>query len=322
MKLNIAAISGGFSSEKVISEKSIKTIIKHLDASKYDSYHVSIDKSDWVCLHEDRSYKIDRSNFSVPELSLKFDFAFIMIHGTPGEDGLLQAYFDLLGIRHSTCNHQMSTLTFDKWACNNVLRALGYNCAKSRLLRSDESYSKERLIDTLGLPVFVKPNDGGSSFGISRVNKIEDLDAAISKARSEGTSCVIESFIEGYEVTVGAYRDENDIVVLPITEIRTTNEFFDFGAKYSGESQEITPAQIPNEIAGKVNTIVYNIYKKLGLEGLIRIDFMINNDEPYLIEINAVPGFSEASIVPQQIRAAGMTIEEVLDAVITYGLRK
>jgi D-alanine-D-alanine ligase len=316
MKLIVAAICGGYSSEKVISHKSVGTIIDNLDENLYDAYKVEITQDEWICHFEDKTYPVNKNHFGVDELKIKFDFAYIMIHGTPGEDGKLQAYFDMINVPYAGCSQLMSTITFDKWACNNLLSSFGVKCALSVLIRPGASYDKNQIVEKLSLPIFVKPNDGGSSFGITKVNKVSELDEAILKAMNEGSNAILESFIDGYEITIGAFRNNQGIQVLPITQILTDNEFFDYQAKYDGASSEITPAEIPDDDAKKARAIVKNVYELLGLEGIVRIDFIVSNDELYMIEINAVPGFSPASIVPQQIRADGRTIKETLTEII------
>ncbi len=316
MKLRIAAICGGYSSEKVISHKSIGTIIDHLDENLFEAFKVEITQDEWLCHHEGNTYPINKNNFGVDALDMQFDFAYIMIHGTPGEDGKLQAYFDMLSIPYAGCSQMASTLTFDKWACNNLLSGFDINCAQSVLVRPGDNYDSKAIAKKLGFPMFVKPNDGGSSFGISKVNAAEELDTAVEKAMREGSNAIIESFIEGYEITIGAFKNKEGIQVLPITQILTDNEFFDFEAKYDGASSEITPADIPEEDASKAVQIVKQVYQLLGLDGIVRIDFMVSNGTPYLIEVNTVPGFSPASIVPQQLRADGRTIKETLTEII------
>lgn len=318
--IKLAAIGGGYSSEKEISLKSVQTILNNLDPKKYDCYKVIIDRSGWYCEHQHKVYEIDKNDFSIPELDVKFDFAFIMIHGTPGEDGKLQSYLDMVNIPYSTCDHLMTTLTFNKWACNNFVSRFGINCAKSELVRSTAEFDPEQIIANLGLPVFVKPNDGGSSFGVTKVKQTSELPKAIEKARSEGTDVIIESFLEGREITIGAMRLNDEIVVLPITEIISYNEFFDFKAKYDGESNEVTPADIDEIVAEKARKIVRDLYQLLDLKGIVRIDFIITGDEPTMIEINTVPGFSAMSIVPQQMEKAGLAVGDTLDKIISQAI--
>lgn len=318
--IKLAAIGGGYSSEKEISLKSVQTILNNLDPNKYECYKVIIDKSGWYCEHNDVLLTIDKNDFSVPELGIKFDFAYIIIHGTPGEDGKLQAYFDMLKIPYSGTDHLMTTLTFNKWACNHFVSKFGVKCAKSKLVRIDVPYNSNEIIEHLGLPVFVKPNDGGSSFGITKVKTSQELPPAIEKARSEGTDVIIEAFLEGREITIGALRMNNQIVVLPITEIISHNEFFDYKAKYNGESNEVTPADIDESVAIKARKIVHDVYELLNLKGFVRIDFIVTDGEPTMIEINTVPGFSAMSIVPQQIEKAGLELKSVLDIIITEAM--
>ncbi len=316
MKLCIAAICGGYSSEKVISHKSIGTILDHLDEDLFDAYKVEITENSWTCFYGDQAYPINKNNFGVDELNIRFEFAYIMIHGTPGEDGKLQAYFDMMNIPYAGCSQMMSTLTFDKWACNNLLSSFGIKCALSVLVRPGESYDTHMIVEKLGLPIFVKPNDGGSSFGVSKVRSEGEIPQAIDKAMNEGSNAILESFIDGYEITIGAFKNNEGVQVLPITQILTDNDFFDYAAKYDGDSSEITPADIPEKDAERARKIVKEVYQLLGLDGIVRIDFIVSEGVPYLIEINTVPGFSPASIVPQQLRADGRTIRETLTEII------
>ena len=321
MKLKIAAICGGYSSEYVISMKSVETIITNLDNDKYDVYKVKIDQNEWICYDGNKISEINQKDFTARDGLLKFDFAFIMIHGTPGEDGKLQAYFDMLNMPYSTCNHLMSTITFNKWSCNHLLKSLGFLCPESMLIRKNQTIDENKIEKKIGFPMFIKPSDGGSSFGVTKVKKREDIIPAINKALKEGTEALIEAFIEGIELTCGVYFNGKSTVVLPVTQIMTQNEFFDYNAKYAGESTEETPAKIPDELRDKLQGIVKNVFECLGLKGMARIDFMVKNETPYLIEINTVPGFSPASIVPQQIKAFGLSIQQVLDEIIQAGMQ-
>ena len=316
MKLKVAVICGGYSSEHEISMRSVETVMKHIDRSLYEPQKVIIDRSGWQCEYNGKHVEIDRKDFTYNGGKGRFDFAFIMIHGTPGEDGVLQGYFDTLQIPYSTCNHLMSTITFNKWVCNQLLAQLGFDCAAAVMIRKHDDYDPKVIVNELGLPLFVKPCDGGSSFGVSKVRAAEELDNAVKMAMSEGTDALVESFLQGTEVTCGAYHNGDSIVVLPVTEIVTENDFFDFDAKYKGESDEITPARIDADMTQKVQDLVRQICIKLDLRGLIRIDFIIQDGKPVIIEINTVPGFSSMSIVPKQIEVAGLKISGVLTEVI------
>ena len=318
MKRHIAAICGGFSSEKEISMKSVSTIMDHLDTALFVPHKVVIDEAGWNCHTDGGVYPVNKNDFSYegPGGKINLDYAFIMIHGTPGEDGLLQGYLDMMGIPYSTCNHDMSTLTFNKWACNHFLKGFGIPCADSILVRRDADYDSSEIAETLGFPMFVKPNDGGSSFGISKVKSESEIAPAIEKARSEGTDVIIEAFMEGPEMTCGAYKGKEGIVVLPITEILSDNDFFDYEAKYKGESNEITPAQIDDDLKINIQEVTTRVYDLMGLAGFIRIDYIIRDGIPHLIEVNTVPGFSPQSIVPQQVSISGRNLTSILTEII------
>ena len=316
MKRKIAVLSGGNSEEKNTSVKSVQTILDHLVRSKFEVHHIFIG-DEWHLEH-DRSQKIDRADFTLNRKGNKiyFDFIYIMVHGTPGEDGYLQGYFDLLKIPYSSPGHFECTLTFNKWACNHLLRSLGYNCAKSILLKKNGDLKVDRIDNELGFPVFVKPNDGGSSYGVSKVSQIEELEKAVEHAFEHGSEVIIEAELKGREITNGVLQLHGKTEVLSITEIVTENEFFDFEAKYKGLSQEITPADLTTVLEAKVKSITKSIYEELGLSGIVRVDYIIEDEEAYVLEINTVPGMSEQSIIPQQLREQGLDITETLTEII------
>lgn len=320
MKKKVAVIYGGYSSEYAISEKSGRMIFEYLDHDQYEPYLVEITKKSWhVNLKGGGVAPIDKNKFTFLNdgVEYAFDVAFITIHGTPGEDGKLQSYFDMIELKYINSNSFGSSLTFNKWACNSFLRAFGIATAKAILLRKGESPNPIEIADEIGFPCFIKPNGAGSSFGISKVKTLMEMPNAIAKAFEEDDEVVVEAFIEGREITCGLYYDGNEIVPLPLTEIITDNEFFDYGAKYDGESQEITPADIDAELAALIQNTSKSIYRRLGLNGLARVDFMVTNDRvPYLIEVNTTPGMSEASLVPQQIEAAGKSLKTVLSQLV------
>ena len=298
MKKNIAIVAGGDSSEIVISLKSAEGIFSFLDKDKYNVYIAIVKRDEWaVKLPGGEHAPIDKNDFSFRENGevRHFDFVYITIHGTPGEDGRLQGYFDMIGMPYSSCGMFVSALTFNKYACNHYLKGFGVNIAHSIHLFKGQTVTDEEVVSRLGLPVFVKPNDGGSSFG----------------------EVVIESFIEGTEVTCGCYKTAEKEVVFPLTEVVTDNEFFDFDAKYNGQVQEITPARISAELTEKVQRETSRIYDILGAKGLIRVDYIIPADgEPKLLEINTTPGMTATSFIPQQVRAAGLDIKEVMTDII------
>lgn len=312
---NIAVLEGGYSHEKVISLLSAETVFNNIDKEKYNPIKVRIDEEGWFAFYNGQKHAINRSDFSFN--NIKFDFIFIVIHGTPGEDGKLQAYFDMLGIPYSTCSHLASTLTFNKFVCNQYLKNFGIKVAEAVLVRQNENIQTSEVVSKVGLPCFVKPADGGSSFGITRVEKESELTDAVKLALKHGTQAIVESFMSGREVTNGIYKGINGIKVLPITEIVTNNSFFDFDAKYKGESEEITPADLPMELEQKIKTKTQRIYELLGLDGICRADYIVQGDEPYLIEINTVPGMSDASLIPQMAAHEGIVLKDMLSEVIT-----
>lgn len=316
-KKNIAVVFGGDSSERVISEKSSITIEQSLPKQKYNVYRVSITGSNWdVCCDDDSLIPVDKNDFSFKHDGdkINFDCAYIIIHGTPGENGLLQSYFELLRIPYTTCNAFVAALTFDKYACKCYLRDSGVEMASEVLLKKHDRPDKQAIVAKLGLPLFVKPNAGGSSFGVTKVHSEEELDTAIAAARKEGGEILMESFICGREFSHGIYLTDQRTLTLPVTEIVSKKEFFDFEAKYTaGMSDEITPAPIPDELVKRIQASTEAIVRRLGCKGLVRIDYILSNDRLYFLEINTVPGMSSASIIPQQLRHAGYSLEQVLD---------
>lgn len=320
MKRNVAIVAGGDSSEIVISLKSAEGIYSFLDKNKYNVYIALLKGGEWVVkLPNGEQASINKNDFSFCEKGevKRFDFVYITIHGTPGEDGRLQGYFDMIGMPYSSCGMFVSALTFNKFACNHYLKGFGINIAESIHLFKGQSVTDDEVIGRLGLPVFVKPNDGGSSFGVTKVKNASDIQLAIEKAFSEGKEVVIESFIEGIEVTCGCYKTSDKEVVFPVTEVVTDNEFFDFDAKYNGQVQEITPARISAELTEKVQRETLRIYDILGAKGLIRVDYIITEGGiPMLLEINTTPGMTVTSFIPQQVRAAGLDIKEVMTDII------
>lgn len=316
--LNIAIIEGGYSHEEIISRKSALTIHKHIDREKFTPYKVSIDKNGWFAYVEDTPFAIDKNDFSFSYNNQKvtFDFAFIIIHGTPGEDGKLQAYFDLIGLKYNTSSALVSMLTFNKYFCNKFLKTFNIPVAESSLVRKDENYSSSEIIKTLGLPCFVKPADGGSSFGVTKVEAESQLNEAIKKAMKHGSQVIIESFLKGREVTNGIYRTSKGYVKLPITEIVTQNSFFDFEAKYKGESQEITPAPIDESLYQKIQATTHKVAQILDLKGVARIDYIIVENTPYLIEVNTIPGMSAESLIPQQAELEHIPIKRLITEII------
>jgi D-alanine-D-alanine ligase len=306
----VAILAGGYSSEWEISMQSAGIVYKHLPREFYEPYIVSIRKDGWKVLEEDRMYDLDLNlfGFHLNGELIRFDLAFNAIHGHPGENGPIQGYLEARGISHTSCNQAVSVLTFNKWQCNSILKLFGFNCAKSLLLQRHDEINEEFIIDELKLPLFVKPNNSGSSFGVSKVKTKADLIPAIEKAWEEDSEVVLESFMDGTELGVGVFRHENMVIPLPPTEIRSENEFFDYEAKYQGKAQEITPAEISDEMTVEVQKISRDVYKRLNASGLIRVDFMIVGKVPHIIEVNTVPGLSAESIVPKQVKCMGLDL--------------
>jgi D-alanine-D-alanine ligase len=318
MKKNIAVIEGGFSNEAEISYKSSETVRENLDANKYKIWQVRIDNNGWNLIQNGELSPINKDDFSamVNGEKINFDAAFIIIHGTPGEDGKLQGYFDMLNIPYTTCDQFTSALTFNKFYCNRVLISLGFNCAKSVFIAKKDTINTKDILAQVGLPCFVKPADGGSSFGASKVDKEEQLESAIQLALQHGSSAIIEEYLKGTEVTNGVFSLGGKTTVLPITEVVTTNEFFDYKAKYKGESQEITPARLDEEMTKKIQELTLRAYEALKLKGVCRIDYIIKDGVPYLVEINTVPGQSKQSIIPQQAACVGISLPQLYNAMV------
>lgn len=306
----VGIICGGFSSEFEISLKSAKTILDNFP-EHYQVFMIILSQDGWnVQLNNEKvPFDIRTMTFAIESEVTKIDAAVVYTHGDPGENGKIQAFLEIQNIPYVNSGPLASALSFDKWYCNQFLRGFGINVAKSLFLRDRKEYSNSKIVEELGLPLFVKPSDSGSSYGISKVNKISELDKALDIAFKEGQTVVIESFLKGVEVTCGVYRKRSGVHALPLTEIATENEFFDYEAKYLGKSQEITPARVSDEVKNKVQETARYIYELLQLRSIARIDFMIVNDVPFVIEVNTTPGFSQASIVPQMIQCDGETIK-------------
>ena len=315
MKKNIALVTGGFSGEAVISYKTAVTIDTNLDREKFNVFKIDINPGGWFHeLIDGRKLEVDKNDFSlqVDADKIIFDGVFIAIHGSPGEDGKLQGYFDTLKIPYTSCDAATSAITFNKRYTVAVAAMSGIHVAKSVHLFKQITFSSAQILEELKLPVFVKPNNGGSSIGMSKVEKADGLDKAISKAFLEDDQVLVEETINGREFTVGVFRSKGIIVVLPITEVKSQKSFFDYEAKYEGASSEITPAEIDDVVAEKIRKASKKIYSIFNCRGVVRIDFILNEDdgEPYMLEINTIPGQSEASIVPQQVIAKGWTLKE------------
>jgi len=324
MKLNIAILAGGDSSESVISLQSAEQV-RNLIKDDFNTFTVYVKGSDWTVTSDefcDTIVNKDDFSFKYNNQKIKFDFALIVIHGTPGEDGKLQAYFELLEIPYSTPNSLISAISFNKYYCKAILEYEGINSAKAYILRADDKIDIEAIINKTQLPCFVKPNAGGSSFGISKVKYKNDLLPSIKKAFAEDNEVMIEQFVDGTEVTCGCYEHSKGLQVLHPTEIISENDFFDYEAKYEGKSTEITPARIDKEITEKVQNRTKEIYKILNCTGVVRIDYIIENNEPVFIEINTVPGMTSESIIPQQLKEQGIEVKQMYNQIIEFIISK
>ncbi len=323
----IGIFCGGFSSEFEISLKSAKTILENFPDG-HTVFLVKIEKKNdseekWTAIYQDEEFNFDpwNLNFSMNETTINLDTALIYIHGNPGENGKLQAYFEMKNIPFINSGALASELSFDKWYCNQFLSGFDIPVAKSILLKNGFLNSEKSIIEELGLPCFVKPADSGSSYGISKVKSEAELKPALDKAFAEGQTVVIESFLKGTEVTCGVYRSTNGIYALPLTEIATENDFFDYEAKYLGKSQEITPARVSDEVKNQVQDIAKKIYDLLNLRSIARIDFMVVENKAFVIEVNTTPGFSPASIVPQMIKCDGKTIKGFWEEILAVEMK-
>ena len=316
MKRQIAIIAGGDSSEHEVSLRSASGLYSFMDKERYDVTIVVLKGKEW---HTEDGCPIDKNDFSFTRGGVKhtFDFAYITIHGTPGENGILQGYLDMIGLPYSCCGVLAAALTFNKYACNHYLSYFGFHIANSLMLRAGQKWpNAQKIADTLGLPCFIKSNVGGSSFGCTKVKTVEDVYPAIERAFQEGDEVICESYMKGTEVTCGAYKTKEKAVVFPITEVVTKNEFFDYDAKYKGQVDEITPARIPDAIRDKIQAETLRLYDIIGANGIIRVDWIITGDQINLLEVNTTPGMTATSFIPQQVRAAGLDIKDVLTDII------
>jgi len=319
MKKNVAIVYGGYSSEAVVSEKSLAGLLTFIDSERYNLVPVFISKSEWSAVVNGVHLPIDRSDFSYIDNGKKIsiDFAYITIHGAPGENGQLTGYFEMIGLPHSTCPSLTSAMTYDKFVCNSYLRSLGVKVADSIIVKKGKKYDVKAIAERLGLPCFVKPSAAGSSFGVSKVKSVDEMTPAVEKAFSECSDVVIESFLDGTEVTCGLYKTKNRTVIFPLTEVVSSNEFFDYEAKYTpGKTQEITPARVPDSERDKVQQIASEVYDLMNMKGIARIDFIIMKGQPYLLEVNTTPGMTATSFIPQQIKASGAKLSDVFTEVI------
>ena len=319
----IAIVAGGDSSEYEVSLKSARGLYSFIDHQKYQVWIVILHGHDWQACPEgidsQVSVPIDRNDFSFTWQGEKicFDLAWITIHGTPGENGILQGYFDLIGLPYQCCNVLAAALTFDKYTCNHYLGAFGVRTARSILLKRPEDFNKQEILRICGMPCFVKSNVGGSSFGTTKVKEAGQLKEAVDIAFREGPEVIVEAFLEGTEVTSGCYKTARRTVCLPLTEVVSHNEFFDYDAKYNGEVEEITPARIPDAVRDEIQATTSRIYDLIGCQGIIRADYIICRDGIYLLEVNTTPGMTATSFIPQEVRANGQDMGDVMDEIIT-----
>ena len=326
MKRTVAIIAGGDSSEHEVSMNSAKGIYSFIDKEKYNLYIVELSKKAWEAVLPDGTRsKIDKNDFSFMdgENKVKPDFAYITIHGTPGENGILQGYFELLDIPYSTCDVLVSAMTFSKFTLNQYLKGFGIRVAESMLVNKRFDIDNKDVVEKIGLPCFIKPNASGSSFGVTKVKTEDQIQPALEAAFAESDDVMIEAFMDGIELANGCYKTRNKSVVFPITEVVSDNEFFDYNAKYKGEVTEITPARLSPELTERVKKLTSAIYDILGCKGIVRIDYIITEGEKInMLEINTTPGMTATSFIPQQVRAAGIDIKDVMTDIIEEGLEK
>ncbi len=319
MLKNIAIAAGGDSSEYIVSVASASNIEKSLDSKRYRPFLITMKGKRWIYgTLDDPGPEIDKNDFSVTlnGEKIKFDCVFMAIHGTPGEDGKLQAYFDLLNIPYTTCGVLTSALAFNKYVCKGFLNNFGILSPKAMLVRKGYKFDTKIITTEIGLPCFIKPNSGGSSFGVTRVNRESQIKDAVHKAFREDDEVIIEEFIEGMELTGGVIKTADREILFPLTEIVSKNEFFDFDAKYNREADEITPARISSELTGECRKISSLIYDILNCRGIVRIDYMLKSNKFYFLEVNTVPGMTDTSIIPQQTEALGLDIKELFSLAV------
>lgn len=326
MKRTVAIIAGGDSSEHEVSMDSAKGIYSFIDKEKYNLYIVELSKKAWEAVLADGTRsKIDKNDFSFMDgdKKVKPDFAYITIHGTPGENGILQGYFELLDIPYSTCDVLVSAMTFSKFTLNQYLKGFGIRVAESMLVNKRFGIEDKDVIEKIGLPCFIKPNASGSSFGVTKVKTADQIQPALKAAFAESDDVMIEAFMDGIELANGCYKTKNKSVVFPITEVVSDNEFFDYNAKYKGEVTEITPARLSPELTERVKKLTSAVYDILGCKGIVRVDYIITEGEKInMLEINTTPGMTSTSFIPQQVKAAGLDMKDVMTDIIEEGLEK
>ena len=324
MKRTVAIIAGGDSSEHEVSMNSAKGIYSFIDKEKYNLYIVELSKKAWEAVLADGSRStVDKNDFSFMDgdKKIKPDFAYITIHGTPGENGILQGYFELLDIPYSTCDVLVSAMTFSKFTLNQYLKGFGIRVAESMLVNKRFGIEDKDVVEKIGLPCFIKPNASGSSFGVTKVKTVEQIQPALQAAFAESDDVMIEAFMDGIELANGCYKTKDKSVVFPITEVVSDNEFFDYNAKYNGEVTEITPARLSPELTDRVKKLTSAIYDILGCKGIVRVDYIITEGEKInMLEVNTTPGMTATSFIPQQVKAAGLDIKDVMTDIIEEGL--
>ncbi len=311
---NVGILFGGYSSEFEISRLSAINIYKSIDQKLFNPYLIKVDKTGFYCVFTDSEIelKVDLNDFSfVGDGKVQINCAIITIHGTPGEDGKIQGFLDIIGLPYINSSSLPSALSFNKWFCNKTLSSFGIPISPSSCIRTTDSYSVDQIVEELGLPIFVKPTNAGSSYGISKVKEKGELESAIQFGFKEGDELILEAFVKGRELTCGVISEKGKATALPITEIITTNDFFDFDAKYKGESDEITPADIPEKLKDDIQRTAEKVYELLNLSGIARVDFIEMNGKPILIEVNTTPGMSDASIVPQMVAADNRKLSDI-----------
>lgn len=321
--MNIAIFAGGDSSEYIVSMRSAEQIRHWLDKAGHTCFLVEVKGSAWTVHHGEARIPMDKNNmgFESGEGRVVFDFAWNIIHGTPGEDGKLQGCFDMLGIPYNSSNHLSSALTFNKYTCKSFLKQHHVLTPEASLVKKNVETDLEAIAEMVGLPCFVKPNSGGSSFGIAKVVKFEELQQALEDAQKEDNEAIVERYIKGTEVTCGLMKTGEGFTVFPVTEIISKNEFFDYEAKYTeGKAEEITPARIDAELARKCQELAMKIYDLTDSAGIIRVDFIIKGNQLYFLELNSIPGMSRESIIPKQVKSLGLNMEDVLQKVIDHAL--
>lgn len=321
MKRNIAIVYGGYQSEAEVSARSKDGLMTMIDSERYNLIPVKISRDAWLAQYGGEDFPILRDDFSFVDKEgrkVSFDMAYITIHGVPGENGLMPAYFEMIGMKHSTCPALTGAMTFDKFVCNSYLRSFGVNVADSVRVSPGQTPDPDAIVKRLGLPLFVKPTAAGSSFGVTKVKAVEEIIPAIENARKESPDVIIEAFMDGTELTCGLYKTAQRTVVFPLTEVVSQNEFFDYEAKYTpGVTQEITPARVSDAVAQSVKDVASEVYDLMNMKGIARIDFIVKKDgTPFVLEINTTPGQTATSFIPQQIRAAGMKESDVFSEVI------